>query len=66
MDRDQQIFSLGFNCGEELAYERMRGLHDEDIKKYMNAMDWNAEKMFEMYDKVKIAFPEVFDKTLNV
>ena len=66
MDRDQQIFSLGVNCGEELAYERMRGLQYGDIESHINTLDWNAKKMFEMYDKIKAAFPEVFDKTLNV
>jgi hypothetical protein len=65
MDRDKQIFSLGFSCGLGLAYERMSGIYDEEIKKHVNAIDWEAEKMFEMYDKAKIAFPEIFDETLN-
>jgi hypothetical protein len=65
MERDKQIFTLGFSCGMSLAYERMRGTHDEEINKHMNAIDWEAEKMFEMYDNTKIQFPEIFNKTLN-
>jgi hypothetical protein len=45
-----------------VAYERMRGLHDNEINKHMNAIDWESEKMFDTYNKVKIAFPEVFNK----
>jgi hypothetical protein len=65
-DRDKQIFALGFSCGLGLEYERMSGIHDEDIKKHVNAINWEAEKMFEMYDKTKTQFPEIFDKTLNI
>jgi len=66
MERDQQIFALGFSCGSGLEHERMSGLHDEEIKKHVNAIDWQAEKMFELYEKTKEHFPEIFNKTLNV
>ena len=62
MDRDLQIFLFGFGCGTDVAYERMRGLYDNEINKHMNAIDWESEKMFDTYNKVKIAFPEVFNK----
>lgn len=66
MERDEQIFSLGFSSGLALAYECMRGTYDEEIKKHINAIDWEAEKMCEIYDKAKEQFPEIFNKTLNV
>lgn len=66
MERDSQIFALGFNSGLGLAYEQTRGIYDAEIKKHVNAIDWEAEKMFEMYNIAKIQFPEIFDKTLNI
>jgi hypothetical protein len=66
MERDVQIFALGFSCGHGLAYEQMRGTYEEEINKHVNTLDWEAEKMFELYDKTKAQFPEIFDKTLNV
>lgn len=60
-DRDKQIFSLGFSCGLGLEYERMCGLHDEEIKKHVNTIDWEAEKMFELYEKTKEHFPDIFN-----
>ena len=66
MDRDNKIFAFGFSCGLDQAYERMCGNYDEELKKYMNVIEWETEKMFEMYEEVKIIAPEVFDKTLNV
>jgi hypothetical protein len=65
MTREQEIFSLGFSCGQVIEQERMTGLYDDEINKHILALDWEAEKMFEVYDKVKILFPEVC-KTLNV
>jgi hypothetical protein len=66
MDRDRQIFALGFSCGTGFIYERMSGTYDEEIKKHVNAINFEAEKLFELYEKVKEHFPEIFDKTLNV
>lgn len=66
MERDEQIFALGFSSGLGLAYECMRGTYDEEIKKHINAIDWEAEKMVEIYNIAKAQFPEIFNKTLNV
>jgi hypothetical protein len=62
MERDKQIFALGFSCGNGLAHEQMRGTHDEEINKHVNTIDWEAEKMFELYEKTKEHFPEIFNK----
>ena len=63
MDRDRQIFALGFSCGTAFAYERTRGTYDEEIKQHVNAIDFEAEKLFELYEKMKEHLPEIFDKT---
>lgn len=66
MERDKQIFALGFSCGQIIEQECIRGIHDEEIKKYMNAIEWYVETMSKMYDKIKEHYPEVFDKTINL
>lgn len=49
----QTIFNIGFFVGRDMERDFVKN-YDELQRKYVNFIDWEAERMLEVLDKLKI------------